>query len=752
MFKLNDFIHLPQLDPLVRQMVTGGPGLALVAGLDPRPEAGAAAGIPLPSGRTTIFTILLHEIMEAYPGARAVYVTQNKANLRIDRRHRRRFELREVDANFSYAHQIKAGVVASPDLLVIDRLSAETAPLAAWAAHFKIRVLSQIDTALRGSDLTGELVSLGVPAEEAGSLKSVLAVQRLPALCKLCRQPISAPAGLLERLGRQFPHLSAALEDLSGSRFYSPGSCTTCGGSGRYGDIAVFDAYLAPEGPGEVAQITLEEYVLRLASLGHLALEDLFQLQAEQFRSAYTLLSASERSLRETNQALERKLAELGSAHEVLLQRTRVLISLETLSQHMVASTSLGDLGGRLCRQAAELCGADRAVLYFWKDPASEELEAGLDERLEEDSQAEVLAVSGWNPGLVHLKLDRDLVCTAGREPRPFSGRPPGLPPGSGEQGLRAGMVVPLAAQDRQVGLMIVQSTQKNSFEPSEVALLRTLANQAALGIQRTGLIEALRRKIDQLEAAQVELVKKERLDRELELARQMQLSMLPRTFLDIPEYTFAARYQPARQVGGDFYDVIDLDEDHFGLVIADVSDKGLSSALFMALTRSLLRAEARREPSPCQVLKRVNRVLQEMAENSKFVAVFYGIVERSTRRLAYVRAGHDHPVLLRQGEVHTLGGHGAVLGILDEDELHLSEETLDLLGGDRLVLFTDGLVDVLDGDGQFLEVNRLMGLFQAHAKEPARQFCDSIFAGLARFQAGTDQFDDMSLLVLDLL
>ena len=186
------------------------------------------------------------------------------------------------------------------------------------------------------------------------------------------------------------------------------------------------------------------------------------------------------------------------------------------------------------------------------------------------------------------------------------------------------------------------------AFSPKEVSLLRTLAQQAALGIQRARLVSDLRDKIDQLERAQQQLVQKERLERELELARQVQQSMLPRSFPHLPGFHFVARNEPARQVGGDFYEVIRLDEDRFGVAIADVSDKALPAALYMALTRSLLRAEAPRQPSPQAVLSNINRLLLELGDGNSFVTLFYAVVDGNSRRMVYSRAGHDRPLLLR--------------------------------------------------------------------------------------------------------
>jgi sigma-B regulation protein RsbU (phosphoserine phosphatase) len=297
---------------------------------------------------------------------------------------------------------------------------------------------------------------------------------------------------------------------------------------------------------------------------------------------------------------------------------------------------------------------------------------------------------------------------------------------------------------------MIVHATQKAGFAPGEVAMLQAFANQAAVALQRAGLIDALRDKIAQLEAAQAELVTKERLERELELARQVQQRLLPRTFPLMPGFAFAARCEPARQVGGDFYDVILLDADRFGVVIADVSDKGMPAALFMALTRSLLLAEARRERSPRAVLTKVHRLLVELGQPNMFVTVFYGVVDVMARRLTYTRAGHDRPLLLRAGGVQSLGGEGAFLGFLDEADLRLSEEQLDLHPGDRLVLYTDGLVDALSAEGRLFELSRLMQLLQSHAGLPAEELCAATFAALAAYQGQAEQYDDMTMLVVE--
>ena len=269
-------------------------------------------------------------------------------------------------------------------------------------------------------------------------------------------------------------------------------------------------------------------------------------------------------------------------------------------------------------------------------------------------------------------------------------------------------------------------------------------------------MVSELRRKnleldqaYQQLQAAQASLVRQERMEHELELARQVQMSFMPTDFPRLPGYQIAARYQPAYQVGGDFYDVIPLDGGRFGLVIADVSDKGMPAALYMALARSLLRAEARRYPSPGAVLTEVNHLLLELGPPDMFITIFYGIVDSASRRLTYSRAGHNRPLLLRQGQVQELGGQGMALGVLEAPGFSCPEQHASLAPGDRLVMYSDGLTDVLSCDQPPFGLSRLTAILQAQASQPPEDLCEAVFANLAACRAGAEQYDDMTLLVV---
>jgi sigma-B regulation protein RsbU (phosphoserine phosphatase) len=756
MLKLEDFFHLPQVDTLVEQLVTNGPGLIVVAGLAPRSISTPIISDGfLPSGRSAIFRILMRKILAAHPSAQSIVVAEDRAVVRISRRLRRRVKLSLVQPPLTYSNRIADAVRRQPDLLVVDRLCTETASAALEAARGGLRVLSQLDTVFRGAGVVHHLLDLGVTPEQLGGLTWVLAVQRLATLCPRCKQPVPPDPAQLAELYRRYPNLKnlpslpervqvCPQEFVEGKAetFFRADGCSHCGYTGRQGDVAVFDIFCADSDAANLFEqpsiLPMEAYIFHLALLGYLSLEDVFQFEADQFRRTYRLLVASERALVDANAELQRNLTELEAANRVLEQRTEALISLYDIGQALISSTDLDDLAAKVCRRARELCGADRAILYF----------------LRSSNQAEVLAVGGWDPALVHRQLDADLVFEVARaEPTAFDQWPPGVSPRHADvEGvtLRAGLAVPLMAQDKWVGLMIVHTTRKPSFAPGEVALLETFANQAALAIQRAGLIEQLRAKIAQLEAAQAELAKKERMERELELAREVQQSVLPRTFPQVPGYRFAARNEPSRQVGGDFYDVILLDPGHFGLLIADVSDKGMPAALYMALTRSLVLAEARRERWPRAVMTNVNQLLLELGEPNMFVTVFYGVVETATRRLTYARAGHDRPLLLRGGTIQELGGQGAPLGFLGEDDLHLSEEQAVLVPGDRLVMYTDGLTDVLAPNGRSFDLDQLKSLLQSHASFPPVELCTAVFTELTAYRGTAEQYDDMAMLVME--
>ncbi len=748
MLRFSDFSHLPEVDELVGRLIAEASGLTVVAGLESRPGGGDAgsAALPafLPSGRGTIFRVLAGELMDAHPDARCLVVAEDRNALPMARRFRNRLDVAQVKSPQGYAEAIESGATTA-DMLVVDRLTRDSLAPALAAARAGKRVLTQLDTVFHAQAVAHYLTELLPDGETLDGLRWVLSVQRIPTLCPICKRPADVTADQLAQLdvlARRYAAFGAATgaahAPSGGGAFFAPGACAECNG-GRRGDVAVFD-FLQVDGPPESlwarpSTLPMEAYIWMLAQRGQLALSDALEFDAQQLRRTYALLTGSERHLTDTTAALERATAQLDSANRLLNQRTRELVALEGIGQALITWSDLRELGGRVLKTAMELCKADRGILYY----------------LRSAEWGQILAARGWDEAEDGAGLARNVIYEnlSDREAQSYAGAPPGVAVRPDSPRLLAGHAIPLVAHGMPAGLMLIQSTRKRRFTPGETALLQTLAGYAAVAMQRAGLIEQLQSKIEALQAAQVELAQKERLESELELARRVQLSMLPQKFPQVPGVRFGAAYVPARQVGGDFYDVIRLDEERIALVIADVADKGMAAALYMALARSLILAESRQHDEPRVVLEKVNQLLLELGERDMFVTVFYGVLHLSRNELVYSRAGHDHPYLLRDGRLIPLDGHGIVLGLFEPGIFELSQETLAVRRGDKLVLYTDGLADVVEPGGEMLGAERLAALIGERAADPPEALCSGLLDDLAALRRGEAQFDDMALLVV---
>jgi serine phosphatase RsbU (regulator of sigma subunit) len=254
------------------------------------------------------------------------------------------------------------------------------------------------------------------------------------------------------------------------------------------------------------------------------------------------------------------------------------------------------------------------------------------------------------------------------------------------------------------------------------------------------------------LKAAQSELVEKGRLDHELEIAANVQRTLLPASLPCIPHYELAAYLRPARQVGGDFYDAVLLEDDHLGLLLADVADKSVQAALIMAVARTLFKVEAHRSLRPADVALAVHRGMLAVAPAADmFVTAFYGVLHGPTGRLDYVIAGHERPLLVRPGTgVHTLPGRGRFLGMLEG--LALDQNAIDLLPGDKLVIFSDGVPDMVDPEGQHFGAERLQAFLERHGHLEIEKLVLRLTKELAIWCGEMAPFDDVTILALEAL
>ncbi|MBP6787475.1 MAG: SpoIIE family protein phosphatase [Candidatus Promineofilum sp.] len=256
------------------------------------------------------------------------------------------------------------------------------------------------------------------------------------------------------------------------------------------------------------------------------------------------------------------------------------------------------------------------------------------------------------------------------------------------------------------------------------------------------------------LKAAQAELVEKERLEREMELAAEMQRSLLPAVLPRYDDYFFAAYLAPARHVGGDLFGVQPLDDEHVALLIADVADKGMYAALLMAVTRTLFMQEAQRSLSPAEVTLAVHRGLMTVGGGEDgysmdaFVTAFYGVLHRPSGCLTYVRAAQDRPLLLRPDQtLVSLPGDGRFLGMLPDLELH--EEVVTLQPGDSLLLYSDGVTDAHNEADEGYGLERLKRVFQSVAGH-GTETLDRLARDVNAWRGNAAAFDDVTMLLVE--
>jgi sigma-B regulation protein RsbU (phosphoserine phosphatase) len=305
--------------------------------------------------------------------------------------------------------------------------------------------------------------------------------------------------------------------------------------------------------------------------------------------------------------------------------------------------------------------------------------------------------------------------------------------------GLRSVLCVPLTTRETMSGVVYVDSRiRAGIFSRADLDLLTAIASSAAIAIENARLYQVA--------------VERGRLERELQMARETQASLLPRETPQVPGWEFAARWRPARQVAGDYYDFIPLDEGKLGLVIADVSDKGMPAALFMAMTRSTIRASVGRAPSPAEGIALANRLICADAAGGMFVTLFYALLGPATGEMTYVNAGHNPPLLRKgsvgeQGTLTELTRTGMALGVLEDASFE--QRTIQIDPGDSVFLYTDGVTDAIGADGQEFGTDRMLRVLDKARHMAAAQMLDALEQALHGYIGETSRADDVTIVAV---
>jgi serine phosphatase RsbU (regulator of sigma subunit)/putative methionine-R-sulfoxide reductase with GAF domain len=416
------------------------------------------------------------------------------------------------------------------------------------------------------------------------------------------------------------------------------------------------------------------------------------------------------------------------------------LAALLQTAENIARATDLDSLLDTIVRLPPLLVGADHCAVFLYR----------------RDSQAFVPAAAfGWSRDLCGALLHQpirdgdapllDEVRDSGRLVAvEDAANSPALPQVTARCHVGRMLALPLTARATVLGVLLLgRDDQAATWTARQITIAAGIANQAAAAIESALLAQ--------------QAVEQERLAQEVRVAREIQTSLLPSESPRLPGWDVAFAWRAARAVGGDFYDFWSIEHlrdnqpdslPRFGFVIADVSDKGVPAALFMALSRSLIRAAALDGSSPSRVMARANRWISRDSQSGMFVTLFYALLDPSSGILQFTNAGHNPPLLLRaDGSTETLGTSGIALGVIEGASYRESQVLLE--PQDVVVCYTDGVTEAINHADEEYGTARLLDVVSRFRDRPADVLVQAILSDLAAFTGERPAFDDVTLLVL---
>lgn len=301
-------------------------------------------------------------------------------------------------------------------------------------------------------------------------------------------------------------------------------------------------------------------------------------------------------------------------------------------------------------------------------------------------------------------------------------------------QETRSELVVPLFYKERVIGVLDLEHTRTAFFNEDHVRTLTTMAAQVAIAIENARLYQAVKRQEQQLE-------------RDIAMAREVQLRLLPTTPPVHLHAEFAVTFLPARTIGGDLYDFLEYGPEQTAIVLGDVSGKAAPAALFAALVSGIMRSAAQQKPAPAALLSQLNEALQERKLESQYVVMLYALWNDENRTLTVANSGAVQPIFCRGGQNITVKAEGFPLGMFPSatyEEFNVATQP-----GDAIVFVSDGILDAEDEKGEMYGEERLASLLCGSRELPAQHIANAILSDVTRFQGSKDRFDDETIIVL---
>jgi phosphoserine phosphatase RsbU/P len=300
-------------------------------------------------------------------------------------------------------------------------------------------------------------------------------------------------------------------------------------------------------------------------------------------------------------------------------------------------------------------------------------------------------------------------------------------------EGIASMLSIGMRYKGRPLGVLRVYTDEERAFEQHEIELLKAIAAQASAAIENARLLE--------------ERLQSEAIERQIKMAAEVQQRMLPSYPPTVPGVQLAYTYVPCFELAGDFFDFIELPDNNLGLVVADVSGKGVPASLIMASVRAALRAQVDNVYYLYEAIRRLNIMLWRDTKPTEFVTLCYGVYDAKIKRFTYCNAGHPPALLLRRGEVRELPSDNMVLGIEPDEQYR--QDFVDLEPGDAVLMYSDGLPDAMNFDKEPYGKDRILTAFRSSGGNSAQEIADHLLWDVRRFVGLTSRSDDLTMIVM---
>ena len=338
--------------------------------------------------------------------------------------------------------------------------------------------------------------------------------------------------------------------------------------------------------------------------------------------------------------------------------------------------------------------------------------------------------------GQVAKSKRAQLIVDATNDPRVIQHNDPALK-------VRSIIIAPVLFQDELIAVLAVANpADELAFTDTDFSLVESLAEQVGLAVHNS-------------DAMQLQ-IEKNKLDLDIELASNIQSLLLPSTFPASPNIEFAAHYTAAQKIGGDLYDVFAIDDNRIGVAIADVSGKGISASILMAICQTNLRHISRQEDSPAKALSAINAQMQSSMRRDMFITIIYAIIDQTKQEITFARAGHELPLFYHRAtdgtsRVETVKSEGMALGMVPPEifDLTIKDKTVPFTKDDALILYTDGVTESVNASGEEYSAERLMNALQTHGNGSAQSILTQVMDSVQRFSGDEGQPDDLTLIAV---